>query len=143
MSNSPGSMANSVRLASTNRSRSTASSLRITPRSRASSARMASSSAMVARSSSNSAASSLRPRRVRRPSGVSRMWLAWTSENAKGFAMRPLRASGRSADERIRAITSSSMSTARSRPSTTCARSVARARRYSERRRTTVIWCAT
>ena len=107
--------------------------------SRPSSARISSSSAIVTRSVASSSCSSVRPSRVRRPSGVSKMWLACTSEKPNGSAMSPLRASGRSAEARIRLMTSSSESTARSNPSTRCARSPARARRNSERRRTTSI----
>ena len=105
-----------------NLSRMVVISVSMTPRSLASSDRIDSSSAMVARSSSISASNSERPSRVRRPSVMSRMCVACTSVNEKGSAISEVRASGRSADARMVAITASSMSMARRRPSTICAR---------------------
>ncbi len=54
--------------------------------------------------------------------------------------MRAVRAAGRSSEARIAAITASSMSMARNRPSTMWARSRALVRRNSERRVMTSIW---
>ena len=71
------------------------------------------------------------------------MWVAWTSVNEKGSAIRVARASGRSSDPRMAAITASSMSMAFSRPSTMWARSWYFFKRNSERRVTTSTWWAT
>ena len=65
---------------------------------------------------------------------MSRMCVACTSVNENGSAISAVRASGRSADARMVAMTASSMSMARSRPSTMCARLRAFSRRYAERR---------
>ena len=94
----------------------------MTPRSLPSSDRIASSSAIVARSFSISSSSSVRPSRVRRPSVMSRMWVACISVKENGSAISAVRASGRSSDARMVAITASSMSMARRRPSTMWAR---------------------
>ena len=66
---------------------------------------------------------------------MSRMWVACTSVNENGSAMSDVRASGRSSDARMVAITASSMSIALSRPSTMWARLRAFSSRNSERRR--------
>ena len=65
---------------------------------------------------------------------MSRMWVACTSVNENGSAISEVRASGRSADARMVAMTASSMSMARRRPSTMCARLRAFSSRYADRR---------
>jgi len=74
---------------------------------------------------------------------MSRMCVACTSVNEKGSAIKAVRAAGRSSEPRIVAITASSMSMARSRPSTMCARLRAFSSLNSERRRMTSIWWST
>ncbi len=74
---------------------------------------------------------------------MSKMWFACSSLNEKGSPMRFARASGRSAEARIVAMTASSMSMARSSPSTMWARASALRRRNCDRRVTTSTWCAT
>ena len=71
---------------------------------------------------------------------MSRMCVACTSVNENGSAINAVRASGRSAEARMVAMTASSMSIARRRPSTMWARLRAFSRRNSERRRITSIW---
>ena len=71
---------------------------------------------------------------------MSRMWVACTSVKEKGSAISDVRASGRSAEARMVAMTASSMSMARSRPSTMWARLRALSRRNCERRVMTSIW---
>ena len=53
---------------------------------------------------------------------MSRMWVACTSVNENGSAISAVRAAGRSSDARMVAMTASSMSMARRRPSTMWAR---------------------
>ena len=132
-----------LRRSSANLSRIAVISVAMTARSRAGSARIASSSAIVWRSWVISSSSSLRPRRVRRPRVMSKMWLACSSENENGSAIRAPRAAGRSSEPRMAAMTASSMSMARSRPSTMWARARALRSRNSLRRVSTSTWWAT
>jgi hypothetical protein len=84
----------------------------------------------------------LRPRRVRRPRVMSRMWLACSSENSKGAAISALRAAGRSSEPRIVAMTGRACRWPCRSPSTMWARASALRRRNSVRRVTTSTWCA-
>ena len=71
---------------------------------------------------------------------MSRMWVAWISVKENGSAINAVRAVGRSSEPRMVAMTASSMSMARSRPSTMWARSCALRSRNSVRRVMTSIW---
>ena len=142
MSNSPGSISRLDRRGSAKVSRTSPSSSTMTSRSLASSPRIAWSSAIVVWRSAASSSRSARPSRVRRPSCMSRMWLAWTSENATASppaagvipAMRDSRAAPRSSLARMVAMISSMRSSALRRPSTMWSRFSATSSRYSDRR---------
>ena len=68
--------------------------------------------------------------------------MAWISSMSSSW-IRPTRASSTVGERRISAMTSSSMSSALTRPRRMCARSSALRSRYRVRRTTTSIWCAT
>ena len=93
-------------------------------------------------SSSYSSCSRLRSSAASRFRGISKIAWAWTSLNLKLF-IRLLRAVSTRWLRRMVSITSSRMSRARSSPSTMCALAWARARSYSERRRTISRRCST
>jgi len=80
-----------------------------------------------------SVSSSLRPRPRQSTKVMSRMWFACSSLKENGSLMRLALASARSSEARILAITASSMSMARSSPSTMCARASALRRRNCDR----------
>ncbi len=105
--------------------------------------RIDSSSLIVSWSSFSSSRSFLPSSWVSRRSCMSRMKLAWISEKPNGFFISPARATSTSAALRMSSMTLSIMPSAFTRPSTMCSRSLARRRRYSVRRVTTSIWCAT
>ncbi len=91
----------------------------------------------------SSASSSMifwRSRAARRRSCMSRIAVAWSS-SMSSRPIRPWRASSTVGLRRIRAMTSSSASSALTRPRRMWARSSALRRRYSVRRRMTSIWC--
>ena len=71
---------------------------------------------MVSANASSSVCKSIRPRRVNRPRGRSRMWVAWTSEKSNGVACSASRAAPRFSEARIKAMISSIMSIALRRP---------------------------
>ncbi len=148
MSNSPGSISRLERRGSAKVSRTSPNSSTMTSRSLFSSPRISCKPVMVSVSSVCSVSRSARPRRVSRPSCMSRMWLAWTSEKATASpppsgvipAMSASRAAARSSLARIVAMISSMRSRALMRPSTMCRRFSAISRRYCERRVMTSIW---
>ena len=82
----------------------------------------ASSSLIVASSSFFSSSSSSRPSCVSRPSGMSRMWLAWISEKPNRLPMRPCAPRRDPSTPRIAFTTASIMSSAFTSPSTMCSR---------------------
>ncbi len=96
---------------------------------------------IVACSSRCSSSSFSRSSRVRRRSGMSRMWFAWISESLKRV-MSLRRASSASAEPRMILMTASRLASAISSPSTIWSRSSAFFSSYFVRRVTTSTWCS-